>query len=327
MKKNEAFKRLKIVLIGGGTGLSTIIKGLKKFNSNISAIVTVTDDGGSSGRLRKEYDIIPPGDLRNCLVALAEEDNILSELFSYRFGGSGEIAGHSFGNLFLMAMSDICGGFEKGITEVSKILASKGEVIPSTFSTVHLVAQDEHSNILRGETEISSLKGSIRRLEIEPNDVDSAPQALTAINNADLVILGPGSFYTSVVSNLLVPDITKVLKKSTAKKIFICNIMSQPGETAGYRAEEYLYILKDYIGENIIDYIFINNGEISPDLLKKYKSQNSYPVQFNDQGGIKFLPQTKTIIADFFGQEHSQDSLFARHDPEKLAKKIVEISI
>ena len=321
--KKQKFGNLKIALIGGGTGLSSLIMGLKKYNENISAIVTVTDDGGSSGRLRKEYGIIPPGDIRNCLVSLAEQDNLMSKLFSYRFGGNGEISGHNFGNLFIMAMSDVFGGFEKGILEASKILATKGNVIPATFQKVQLIAEKEDGILVYGETNIASTEGKIKNLMIEPENCKAAVFSVKAIKNADVIILGPGSFYTSIISNLLINDIRETLIKSKALKIFVCNIMSQPGETSGYSSKDYLEILEKYVGENVLDYILVNNSELPKNLLRKYAKAGSYPI--NDDLNLKNTDGTIKILSDFFGEKISENSIYARHDPLKLAKAIKKL--
>jgi uncharacterized cofD-like protein len=323
-KKKVKFEKIKIALIGGGTGLSSLIMGLKKYNEHISAIVTVTDDGGSSGRLRKEYGILPPGDIRNCLVSLAEEDNLMSKLFSYRFGGSGEMAGHNFGNLFIMAMSDVFGGFEKGILEASKILATKGNVIPATFQKVQLIAEKEDGRLIYGETNIANAKGKIKNLHIEPKNCKGALFAFQAISSADVIILGPGSFYTSVISNLLIQDIKDALIKAKALKIFVCNIMSQPGETSGYSTKDYLDILERYVGENVVDCILVNNSEIPKKLLKIYEQKDSHPIK-DDFKNEDSKEKTVKVLGDFFGEKISENSIYARHDPLKLAKVIKKL--
>ncbi len=318
--KKTKIRDQKIVVIGGGTGLSSLLLGLKKYNDNISAIVNVTDDGGSSGRLSKEFGILPPGDIRNCLVSLAKEENLMSKLFSYRFGGKSEISGHSFGNLFIMAMSEIFGSFEKGLFEAGKILAIKGLVIPATFEKVRLVAKKADGKTVYGETRISACPSKIEEIWLEPNNVRAAQIAINAIKDSDVIIFGPGSFYTSIISNILIEDIRNAVLTSKAVKIFVCNVMSQPGETSGYTSSKYLEILEKYFGKNVIDYILINGKALPQDLLEKYKKANSFLIHDD------FVEsKTKKIREDLFGEELSTNAKFARHDPKKLARVIKRV--
>ncbi|MFH1715588.1 MAG: gluconeogenesis factor YvcK family protein [Elusimicrobiota bacterium] len=318
----KQFSDLNIVAIGGGTGISTLLSGLKAYNKNLSAIVTVTDDGGSSGRLSREYGILPPGDIRNCLVSLAEEETLMSQLFQYRFGGEGDIAGHSFGNLFIMAMSDIRGGFEKGIVESSKILAIDGKVIPATLHKVALRAKLETEEVLKGETAISKSVGRIKSIFLEPSECKAVPEAVESMNNADIIILGPGSLYTSVIPNLLINDINKALRNSKALKVFVCNIMSQPGETNNFSSLDHLQALNDHIGASCIDYILINTKRIDEDLLEKYAKKASYPIAYDS---ANVFGNTAYVTGDFFGRQMSESAKYARHDPKKLSSAIVDL--
>lgn len=329
------FSRLKIAVIGGGTGLSSLLMGLKRYNKNISAIVTVTDDGGSSGRLRKEFDIIPPGDIRSCLVSLADKDTLLSKLFNYRFKSYGNeldsLSGHSFGNLFIMAMSDIFGSFEKGISEANKILLTNGQVIPATFEKINLVAEKKYDNnvskIVYGETQIAKDSGYINDIWIEPKDIKCADIAEKAILSADLIVLGPGSFYTSIITNILIKDIREALiKNKKAKKIFVCNIMEQPGETVGYTTKDYMQILIKYLGENVVDYFLVNdNSKIPINVVEKYKYSNLHPVEDDLTDKDCKNMNIKKVVANLFGDNISKDSIFARHEPIILAKIIKRI--
>jgi uncharacterized cofD-like protein len=321
MKKS---KNLNIVLIGGGTGLSNLILGIKKYSKNISAIVAVTDDGGSSGRLIKDYGILPPGDIRNCLVSLAEEDSFMSKLFSYRFGGSGDISGHSFGNLFIMAMSDIFGSFEAGLLEASKILAIEGKVIPASLEKITLCAELNNGQVLKGETNISKSKSKIKKIFLVPSSCKGSSVALDAIKKADIIVIGPGSLYTSIIPNLLIKDIKIALKKSKAKKIFVCNIMSQPGETTGYSASNHLEELIKHIGKGIIDYMMVNNSLIPSRLIPLYKKYNSYPVSYTKSD---FVFGVKQIFGDYVSRNILKDSKYARHDSQKLAKAIMKLIV
>ncbi|MDF2571559.1 MAG: Gluconeosis factor, partial [Sporomusa sp.] len=237
-----------IAVIGGGTGLSVLLRGIKSITSNITAIVTVADDGGSSGRLREDFGIIPPGDLRNCLVALADTEPLMEKLFQHRFGGHGELAGHSFGNLFIAAMTEIVGDVELALKESSKVLAVRGQVLPSSTERVLLVAEMIDGTLVHGESQIPLAGKKIKRVYIQPEDVMPVKGAIEAIRDADACILGPGSLYTSVIPNLLVKDVAETLRESDAVKIYICNVMTQPGETDGYTAADHIKAIIDHAG-------------------------------------------------------------------------------
>src|SRR5215510_14902551 len=262
----------KLVAIGGGTGLSTLLAGLKQlvgktqeelWIGSLSAIVTVSDDGGSSGRLREELQMLPPGDIRNCMIALSEDANLISRLFRHRFRGDGELGGHSFGNLFLAALTEITGDFTEAIRLSSEVIASKGHIYPATLSDVRLVAELEDGSIVRGETHISASKVPIRRLHLEPEECLPLPQALNAIRVADIITVGPGSLYTSILPNLLVAKVERVIGQSSATKIFVSNLMTQPGETDGYSARAHLETVRKYEPEIHFDFVIVNNRRIS----------------------------------------------------------------
>jgi uncharacterized cofD-like protein len=309
---------LKIVTIGGGTGLSTLLRGLKQFTSNITAVVTVADDGGSSGRLRREMGVLPPGDIRNCLVALAAEENLMSDLFQYRFAEGDCLAGHSFGNLFLVALTDIAGDFDKAIKQTSKILAIRGRVLPATLCPVSLCAIMDDGKIVEGE---SSITNDCRRIEsvfLEPSDCKPPEEVLEVIQEADIIILGPGSLYTSVIPNLLIMGIAEAINESEAITVYVCNVMTQPGETDGFKASDHLKTIVKHTQGLQIDYCLINK-EIPPsELLEKYEKENQFPVE-SDIEEIKNM-NIRPICSSFISTID-----LVRHDPEKLAERIIKL--
>ncbi|MCG0274810.1 MAG: YvcK family protein [Thermosediminibacteraceae bacterium] len=307
----------KIVAIGGGTGLPNLLRGLKKYTRDITAIVTVADDGGSSGILRDELKILPPGDIRNCLLALANTEPLMEKLFQYRFK-TGSLKGHSFGNLFLAAMTEILGDFELAIKESSKVLAVSGQVLPSTLCDVVLVAEFEDGTVIRGESRIPRVGRKIKRIGIIPEDAKPLPEALEAVEKADAIILGPGSLYTSILPNLLIKDLARAVRNSKAKKIFIVNVMTQPGETDGYTAFDHVKTILDHAGDNLIDYVVINVEKIPDHLLQKYLADGAHPVECDDQK-IRELG-CNVILGELLGYAE-----VVRHDPIKLAKVIMDI--
>ena len=255
----------KIVAIGGGTGLSTLLRGLKKVTGNLTAIVSVADDGGSSGRLREALGLPPPGDIRACLAALSSDEDLLTQLFQYRFSEGDDLGGHSFGNLFIAAISDVTGSFQEGVMEAGRVLAIHGQVLPSTATTVNLVADktiatEREAVRVEGESRLSTSPGRIRRVHLEPNDPPAYPFAIQAILNADMIIIGPGSLYTSILPNLLVPDITKSIQASRAFKVFVCNVATQPGETDGYNCPEHWSAIEAHVGTDLVDMIVANDN-------------------------------------------------------------------
>lgn len=307
----------KIVALGGGTGLSMLLSGLKEYSSNITAIVTVADDGGSSGRLRQQFDILPPGDIRNCLVALADAPALMRDLFQFRFdSNSSELAGHSFGNLFITAMTRLTGDFEKAIKETSKVLALKGQVIPSTLNNVVLVAEHKNGSITEGENKIPKTHLPINRVRLKPLQPVATPEAIKAIEEAQIIVLGPGSLYTSIIPNLLIKEITETIVASEAIKVYVCNLMSQPGETDGFRASDHIKALVAHSHPRAIDYVILNTGEVPNSMLKRYAGENSYRVT-NDTKNIENMGY-RVIEADFI---LSDDVI--RHDSAKLAKMIL----
>lgn len=315
--KRQLGRGPKIVTIGGGTGLSVLLSGLKEYTSNITAIVTVADDGGSSGRLRKEFDILPPGDIRNCLVALADASTLMRDLFQFRFDAGSELAGHSFGNLFITVMTRLTGDFEKAIKETSKVLALRGRVIPATLNNVVLVAEHKDGSTTVGEEKIPKAHRPINKVSLNPSDSLATPDAIKAIEEAHIIILGPGSLYTSIVPNLLIRDISEAIAKSNAIKAYICNIMTQPGESDGYSASEHIKVLLNHSNPRVLDYCIVNTGEIPQETLKRYATQNSYFV-INDRKKIENLGY-RVLEDDIAIIENN----VVRHNSEKLAKIIL----
>lgn len=310
----------KIVVVGGGTGLSVLLHGLKELSSNITAIVTVADDGGSSGRLREQFDILPPGDIRNCLVALADAEPLMRDLFQFRFGNESELKGHSFGNLFITALSKVTGDFEKAIKESSKVLAIRGRVIPSTFDKVRLVAEHQNGQRTEGETKIVEQQSPIRRVFLDPVDCRPSKESFEAIDEADIIVLGPGSLYTSVIPNLLVNGISERIASSKAPKVYVCNVMTQSGETDNYTAFDHLNTIISHTRPDIVDYCIINNGTVPPEILKKYEEENAYPVLSDSD---KVIEKGYTVIEEDI--INTKD--YVRHDSKKLSKIIVDLAL
>jgi uncharacterized cofD-like protein len=316
-QKKHLSRGPRIVTMGGGTGLSVLLTGLKEYTSNITAIVTVADSGGSSGRLRQEFDILPPGDIRNCLVALADAPALMRDLFQFRFETSSDLSGHSFGNLFITVMTRLTGDFEKAIKETSKVLALRGQVIPSTLNSVMLVAMHKDGTTTVGEDKIPKTQRPISKVSLEPAQPQATPDAVKAIEEAQIIILGPGSLYTSIIPNLLIKEITEAVVASGAIKICVCNVMTQPGETDGYSASDHIKALINHSNPRVINYCIINTGEIPQDILKRYVQQNSYIVM-NDRRKIENMGYR--VIEDDFG---IIEEGVVRHDPRKLAKIIL----
>jgi uncharacterized cofD-like protein len=305
----------KLVAIGGGTGLSVLLSGLKEYTSNITAIVTVADEGGSSGRLRREFDILPPGDIRNCLVALADAPALMRDLFQFRFDTSSELSGHSFGNLFITVMTRLTGDFEKAIRETSKVLALRGQVIPSTLDNVVLVAQHKDGSTTEGEDKIPKAQKPINRVYLRPAQPVATPEAIKAIEEAQIIVLGPGSLYTSILPNLLIKEITDSIVSSGAIKVYVCNIMTQHGETDSYGASDHIKMLTSHSHPRIFDYCIVNIGEVPSHMLKRYAQENSYPV-VNDienieKMGYRVIEDDVLVVEDV-----------VRHDYSKLARII-----
>ncbi|AJQ26147.1 MULTISPECIES: gluconeogenesis factor YvcK family protein [Pelosinus] len=307
-----------VTVIGGGTGLSVLLRGIKSVTSNITAIVTVADDGGSSGRIRQDLGMIPPGDLRNCLVALADTEPLMEKLFQHRFGGTGGLAGHNFGNLFIAAMTEVLGDVEQALKESSKVLAVRGRVLPASTQTVRLWAKMTDGSIVEGESQIPLVNKRIERVYLQPEETMPVESSLEAIRDADAIILGPGSLYTSILPNLLVRGVAETLRKSQAVKIYICNVMTQPGETDGYSASEHVQAILDHVGPGVIDYVVINNQNVAEELQQKYADQGAYPVK-NDAEKVEAMG-IKVTQADVINETN-----LVRHDPLKLSRTIVSM--
>ncbi len=317
----------KLVAIGGGTGLSTMLAGLKQlvgesdqeiWIESLSAIVTVSDDGGSSGRLRDELQMLPPGDIRNCMIALSEDANLISRLFRYRFRGDGELGGHSFGNLFLAALTEVTGDFTEAIRISSEVIASKGHIYPATLSDVRLVAELEDGAIVRGETHISASKVPIRRLHLEPEECLPLPQALNAIRAADIITVGPGSLYTSILPNLLVAKVARVIGQSSATKIFVSNLMTQPGETDGYTAREHLETVRKYAPEIHFDFVVVNDRRISSEQAERYAAEGAFQIGIDDPIDEALDRTTEIMRGDLLDEGEK-----VRHHSNHLAQVVL----
>ncbi|MGE5587712.1 MAG: gluconeogenesis factor YvcK family protein [Clostridia bacterium] len=312
----------RVVVVGGGTGLSTLLRGIKAYTSNVTAIVTVADDGGSSGRLRKEMGVLPPGDIRNCLVALADSEPLMARLFQYRFpeGDPTGLGGHTFGNLFIATMSAITGDFEQAVKESSRVLAVRGRVLPSTLEDVVLVAECEGGVVVEGESTLSTCGAPIRRVFLRPGDPVALPDAVEAIAGAEVIVLGPGSLFTSVLPNLLVPEITEAIRRSSALKVYVCNVMTEPGETDGFDASDHLKALFEHVGGGIVDVVVVNTGDVPPRLAERYRQEGAYPVVVDSDElkalGVSVVEGDLVSAADY-----------ARHDPERLARAIMKLVI
>jgi len=321
---DKVYKRLilekgpRIVVIGGGTGLSMLLHGLKEFTSNITAIVTVADDGGSSGRLRQDFDVLPPGDIRNCLVALADAEPLMGKLFQFRFEEGNELKGHNFGNLFITAMSKVTGNFDIAIKESSKVLAIRGSVVPSTLDKVTLVAQHPDGSESVGESNIPKALKPIKRLLLRPGGSKPTQEAVEAIKRADAIVLGPGSLYTSILPNLLIERLYREAAASKAIKIYVCNVMTQKGETDGYKASDHLKAIIEHSAPGIVDYCVINTAKIHDAILDRYRAEGAEQVMA-DTDNLKKL-KCRVIEAHMVKVKD-----YVRHDSEKLAKIIVDL--
>lgn len=306
----------KIVAIGGGTGLSGLLRGLKQYSANITAIVTVADDGGSSGRLRREIGVLPPGDIRNCVAALADEEKLLTELFQYRFQAGEGLSGHSFGNLFLTAMTEITGDLEKAIAASSKVLAVRGKVLPATLSDVRLWAELADGRQVEGESSITEARGQIAKIGCIPANPPALPAAIRAIEEADYLIVGPGSLYTSVIPNLLVPQIREAIAQLKAPRIYVCNIMTQQGETEGYTVADHVRALDRACGQRLFDAVLVQRQPPSPDSLEYYAMEGCHPVFFDREDVARL--GCRAVLANVM-EENSKTGR-VRHDSQRLAR-------
>jgi len=315
--RNHLRRGPKIVVVGGGTGLSALLRGLKQYTCNLTAIVTVSDDGGSSGKLRDELGIQPMGDVRNCLVALADTEDIMDTLFSYRFE-SGTLKGHSLGNLLLAGLTDTFGDFQKGIEQVSKVFAIRGKVFPSTLEQVVLVADLENGTRVEGETAVRVTKGKIDRVYLEPSNCHPLPEALQALEEADLIVLGPGSLYTSVLPNLLVVGLREKIREVKAPCVYVCNVMTEKGETDGYLVSDHLKAIIDHCGTGFVDAVLATKGKINAPLLKRYDEEEAVPVAADPKA-------VEQLGAKYYEANLVQVGNVVRHDPDRLAKELIRL--
>lgn len=322
-----------IVVIGGGTGTFVTLSGLKKYPCNLSAIVNMTDSGSSTGILRDELGVLPPGDIRQCLVALSNSDFILRQLFNYRFG-EGKLAGHNFGNLFLAALEKITGNFERAVKEVGNILSISGRVIPVTVANAHFCACLKNNKIIKGENNITKLdfvKNPVKEFFLEPR-AKSNPEAIKAIKAADIIVIGPGNLYSSLVPIFLVKGIAAAIRGSKAKKIYNCNLMTKAGQTDGFAVHHFAEAIEKYLGKGAIDFVIFNNKKPAPGLLKKYAAQGEKLVNYNNAElkNKKYLAVPADLISKKIWQKPKGDIFIKRtlirHDPDKLAKLILALS-
>ncbi len=307
----------KIVVVGGGTGLSTILRGLKKITTNVTAVVTVSDDGGSSGRLQKELGVLPPGDIRNCLVALADDEALVTELFQYRFVEGEGLSGHSFGNLFLAAMTGITGNFDKAVKESSRVLNVKGRVLPSTLAVVRLCAKLVDGREIEGESNIPEARGQIDHVFLDPPQAAPLEEVVTAIRGADAIVLGPGSLYTSIMPNLLVERVGREIEAASAVKIYVCNVMTQPGETDGYTAAAHVRALLRGAGANVCEVVVVND-ELPRKLREAYAEEGQLPVPVDEE-------QLRTLGVRVVRANVISETQTVRHDSDRLAAVVIGI--
>jgi len=322
---------LRVVAIGGGTGLSTLLKGLKRYVTSpelvpsdqptireLCGVVTVSDDGGSSGRLRKEFNMLPPGDVRNCIVALSEDEALLSRLFQHRFEKGSGLEGHSFGNLFLAALTSITGDFAEAVRLSSEILLTRGHIYPATMSSVELEALLEDGTRVRGETCITASKGKIRELVLVPPDVEPLPQTLAAIASADLITIGPGSLFTSLIPNLLVRGIPQAIRESSAVKVFVCNLMTQVNESLSLTASDHIRALNSHAGGSLFDYTLLNRKSASPELKAKYALEGASQIVV-DLDAIEALGVCP-VLGDYL-----EEGAVARHATDQVAHDLMAL--
>ncbi len=307
-----------IVVIGGGTGLSVLLRGLKEYTSNITAIVSVGDDGGSSGRIREQFDMVPVGDVRNCIVALSDREDLMEQIFDYRFERGEGLDGHSLGNLLLVAMSYLTGSFHDAVSDINEVLQIRGRVLPVSDVPITLKAILDDDTEIVGESCVSQADRPIVRLTIEPEDVQPPDEALEAIASAEAIVLGPGSLFTSIIPNLLVDGIVEAILQSKAMKFYVCNVMTQAGETDNFTAEDHLFSMLEHGRKGIVDYIIVNNHEtLDRDILQRYAEEGAIPVKYH-KDKLEQL-ETKVIEADLLNEQH-----VLRHDSARLAETIMD---
>ena|SRR5271156_1747820 len=327
-------RSVRVVALGGGTGLSTVLRGLKEYVStrrkesahppsvrqpisDLAAVVTVTDDGGSSGRLRREYRVLPPGDIRNCMVALSKDEHLLSKLFQYRFPLGGGLAGHSFGNLFLTALTNVTGDFPEAVRVSSLVLAIRGRIYPSTAQNVTLEAELENGQTVAGETNISRSKKPIRRIRLVPRRVRAVPEVLEAIRQAHLILIGPGSLYTSIIPNLLIEKVVDAIVQSRATCVYIANLMTQPGETEHYSVADHIRAIYEHTRRPMFDFVVINRQPVPPPLLRKYRLQGAEPVQPS-------LAELRRMGIRYIAGDFLHHHKVVRHDQSRLARLLLD---
>lgn len=315
----------KVVVIGGGTGLSVLLRGLKRFTSNITAVVTVADDGGGSGILREDLGMLPPGDIRNCILALADTEPIMEKLMQYRFE-EGQLKGQSFGNLLIAAMNGISDNFEEAIRKINEVLAVTGKVLPVTLEDITLYAKLKNGKVIKGESQIpikvKETESEIDKVFIKPDGAKPLYEAIEEILNADIVILGPGSLYTSIIPNLLVSDINKALKKSSAIKVYVTNVMTQPGETDGYGVWDHVEAIITHVKHSVIDYVFVNNEEIPKDVLDKYVMDGAEPIRLSKIDSKTLYKKGIKVVEGSFIDIKKQ---YIRHDAYKLSEMLTKL--
>lgn len=320
---------VRIVAIGGGTGLSMLLRGLKHYVArrrqeserhpigDLAAIVTVTDDGGSSGRLRREYRVLPPGDIRNCMVALSQDEALLGRLFQYRFHAGRGLRGHSFGNLFLTALSHVTGDFAEAVRLSGEVLAIRGRIFPTTLENVSLEAVMTDGEVVAGETRITKGNKKIRRLSLRPRRVRPLPEVLEALNRADLILVGPGSLYTSILPNLLVSGVAEAIEKSSATRVYVANLMTQPGETQGFSLAEHIRVIYNHTRPRLFDWVVASNQRVSPEVARRYRRQGAEPVRVD-------IPELHSLgvrcLLDNLLEEHG----VVRHNAPRLARLLIE---
>lgn len=311
----------RVVAVGGGTGLSTLLRGLKSYTTNITAIATVADDGGSSGRLRTDMNVPPPGDIRNCLVALADSEPLMTELFQYRFNGEATgLGGHSFGNLLIAALTEITGDFEQAIRETSRVLAIRGRVLPPTVDGVVLCAKMTDGEVIRGESSITAAGKRIDYVYLDPPNPHAVGEVLEAIDEADLIVIGPGSTFTSVIPSFLVPEVTDAVRRSVATKVFICNIMTQPGETTGFTAADHVRAIERHTGDLPFDYVLMNSEPVEDRVLSRYRETGAEFVEpdYTEVARLGVIPVRAEMV------DLSPDGL-VRHDPQAVADRLLDL--
>ena len=324
---------LRVVAIGGGTGLSTLLRGLSSHVlapghlpsdagqiADLAAVVTVTDDGGSSGRLRKDFNILPPGDLRNCMVALAEEGHLLAKLFAHRFRAGEGLKGHNFGNLFVTALTEITGDFGLAIQLASKILATRGKIYPVTTANATVVARMEDGSLVRGETNITASKLRIEELMIDPPDAQPLPETLEAIARADLITVGPGSLYTSLITNLLVQGMPVALEQARGPRVYVCNLMTQANESLGLSAADHIQRIYDHTGAPIFDYALVNTAPFSPDTLARYAAENAAPI-------VADIDRIESMGIRCIAGNFASEGNVVRHDADRVTDALLALGL